>query len=122
MKVRDIMTTRLITADAEATIGAAATQMGENRVGSVMVVDGDLLLGILTERDIVRALSNTFDAPTRPIDEWMTKNPVTVLPDGDVREALRAMVEGGFRHLPVCVEGRSVGMVSIRDVAAVLSD
>ncbi len=120
--VREIMNSRLTTCDAEATVGEAATLMGERAVGSVLIVDGERLLGILTERDIVRALTNAHDAPTRPVSEWMTKGPSTVDPETSVKEALRVMVDGGFRHLPVCEDDRVVGMVSIRDVAGSMAD
>lgn len=117
MKVSEIMNRNLLTVDQETMVSEAATLMGERRVGSVLVVEGDRLIGILTERDIVRALSNVHDAPSRPVVEWMTKDPTTVGPDAEVRDALRTMVDGGFRHLPVAEGERVVGMLSMRDVA-----
>ena len=121
MTVDTIMAKDLCTAGAESTVADAATLMGENAVGSVLIVrDGDLV-GILTERDIVRALSSAHDAPTRPVTEWMTSDPVTVAPDADVNIALQTMIEGGFRHLPVTDGGRPVGMLSLRDIAGTLS-
>lgn len=122
MNVADLMTTNLCSVDPESTVGEAATLMGERHVGSVVVCDGDRLVGILTERDIVRALSSTHDAPMRPVIEWMTKDPSTVSPQTSVKEALRTMVDGGFRHLPV-VDGEKVaGMVSIRDLAGSMAE
>ncbi|MFA5890083.1 MAG: CBS domain-containing protein [Actinomycetota bacterium] len=121
MKIREIMSTTLTVAEAEATLGEAATLMGEHRVGSVVVFENDHMVGIFTERDVVRALSNTHDAPVRPVAEWMTKNPRTIDPGAEVQEALAAMIEGSFRHLPVLEDGRVVGMVSIRDVARALN-
>lgn len=123
MKVSDIMATALCTADAESTVADAATLMGEHSVGSVMIVDpGGALLGILTERDIVRALSSAHDAPMRPVTEWMTHAPTTIAPDAELRAALRTMVDGGFRHLPVVGPDGPVGMLSIRDVAGHLAE
>ncbi|HVL33855.1 MAG TPA: CBS domain-containing protein [Actinomycetota bacterium] len=122
MKISEIMHTSLTTAEAETSLGEAATLMGERGVGSVLIVDGETLLGILTERDLVRALSSEFDAPQRPVVEWMTKGPVTVTPDVDTREALRVMMDGGFRHLPVCDGDRLVGVISIRDLAGAIAD
>jgi CBS domain-containing protein len=122
MKVADIMKPNLCTVDPEATVGEAATLMGERRVGSVLVLEGERLVGILTERDIVRALSSTHDAPQRPVIEWMSKDPTTTTPGTSVREALRTMVDGGFRHLPVCEGDKVEGMVSIRDLAGTLAD
>ena len=117
MKVRDFMATELCTCDPESTVGEAATLMGEHRVGSVLVLEHDRLVGILTERDIVRALTMAHDAPQRPVVEWMSKDPTTVSPEADAREALERMLAGGFRHLPVTQGDAVVGMLSLRDVA-----
>jgi CBS domain-containing protein len=119
--VNEVMNTRLTTCDPEATVGEAATLMGERHVGSVLVCEEERLVGIITERDIVRALSQAHDAPQRPIAEWMTKGPTTTAPEADIQEALRIMVEGGFRHLPVTEAERVVGMVSIRDLAGAVA-
>lgn len=122
MRVAQIMSTDLCTAEPEATVGEAATLMGEHQVGSVLILEDGHLVGILTERDIVRALSSTHDAPIRPVVEWVTKDPRTVSPDVEVRDALRTMVDGGFRHLPVVEGEKVVGMISIRDVAGAMSE
>ncbi len=122
MKVSEIMSKTLTIVEPEVTLGEAATLMGERHVGSVVVVENEALVGILTERDIVRALSREHDAPTRPVVEWMTKGPTTTGPDAEVKEALRTMVDGGFRHLPVVDGANVVGMVSIRDVAGAMAD
>lgn len=122
MRVSEIMSKSLTVVEPEATLGEAATMMGERHVGSVIVSEGDRLVGILTERDIVRALSREHDAPGRPVVEWMSKDPTTTGPETEVKEALRTMVDGGFRHLPILEKGRVVGMVSIRDVAGAMAD
>ena len=122
MKVSEIMCTTLTVVEPEVTLGEAATLMGERHVGSVIVCENVRLVGILTERDIVRALSHEHDAPQRPVVEWMTKDPTTTEPGADVKEALRTMIDGGFRHLPVLDGGRVAGMVSIRDVAGAMAD
>ncbi|HJT37386.1 MAG TPA: CBS domain-containing protein [Actinomycetota bacterium] len=122
MKVSEIMSTTLTVVEPEVTLGEAATLMGERHVGSVIVCENVRLVGILTERDIVRALSHEHDAPQRPVVEWMTKDPTTTEPGADVKEALRTMIDGGFRHLPVLDGGRVAGMVSIRDVAGAMAD
>lgn len=121
MRVSEIMSTELCRVEPEATVGEAATLMGERAVGSVLVCDAERLLGILTERDIVRALSTDFDAPREAVREWMTKDPRTIAPDADIRDALQTMVEGGFRHLPVRDGERVIGMLSMRDVAGHLA-
>jgi CBS domain-containing protein len=115
--VRDIMSTELITVDDQTTVAQAATVMGGRHVGSALVMEGEELLGIFTERDIVKALSQDFDAPQTLVTHWMTRQPITIEPDNTSDEALRRMLEGGFRHLPVVEGGRVIGMLSIRDVS-----
>jgi acetoin utilization protein AcuB len=67
-------------------------------------------------------MSTAHDAPARPVVEWMTKKPTTTAPDTPVREALRVMVDGGFRHLPVIDDDKVVGVLSMRDIAKALAD
>jgi CBS domain-containing protein len=122
MKIGDLMSKDLCTVDEETTLAEASTLMGERHVGSAVVVNDGRLVGIVTERDVVRAMSTAHDAPARPVVEWMTKHPVTADPTLPVKEALRTMVDGGFRHLPVCEDDHPVGMVSMRDIAKALAD
>ena len=122
MNVEELMSKPVCSVDPETTLAEASTVMGERHVGSALVLDGEQLVGILTERDVVRAMSSSFDAPMRPVVEWMTKRPTTIGPESPVKEALRVMVEGGFRHLPVLQGDVVVGMVSMRDIAKALAD
>jgi CBS domain-containing protein len=115
--VGEIMSTDLVTVRGEATVAEAATVMGERRVSSALVMNEDALDGIFTERDIVRALSEHFDAAGHPISDWMTRHPVTVGVGTTVQEALDLMLSKGFRHLPITEGTRVVGMVSIRDIS-----
>ena len=115
--VREVMSTELITMEPTATVAEAATVMGERHVGSALVMEGDSLVGIFTERDIVRALSQDFDAPRHQISDWMTRDPITVDPESSTEDALDKMLRGGFRHLPVAEGGRAVGVLSMRDIS-----
>jgi CBS domain-containing protein len=115
--VGEIMTKELISVGSGSTVAEAATVMGERKVGSALVVDDDELVGIFTERDIVRALSQDFDAPGHPITHWMTRDPATISPETTVKEALDIMLTRGFRHLPVLDGSTPVGMVSMRDLS-----
>lgn len=116
--VGDIMTTGLFSIEPTTTVAEAATVMGERRIGSALVMDGERLMGIFTERDIVRALGEHFDAAGHPVSEWMTAEPLTVEPSTPVDDALRMMLDGNFRHLPVTEGGRVAGIVSMRDLTA----
>ncbi len=120
--VADVMSTGLITVQPSATVAEAATVMGKGHVGSVLVFEGDELVGIFTERDVVKAFSQDFAAPSTTVEQWMTRNPMTIDPDASVPDALNRMLERGFRHLPVVAEGRVVGMVSMRDLSAATSE
>lgn len=119
MRVSDAMSRELNRTGPETTIAEAASMMSQRRVGSTLVCAGDRLLGIFTERDILRAVSHDASAMRDSLEHWMTRGPRTVTPDTNLDEALRIMVEGHFRHLPVQEEGRLVGMLSMRDVSRV---
>jgi CBS domain-containing protein len=119
MKVRDVMTQVVLTAAVGTTIAEAASLMAQRRVGSALVTEGERLLGIFTERDIVKALSQDSSATNQAIEHWMTRGPQTSSPDATVEEALQRMVDGNFRHLPVVEGGRLVGMISMRDISRV---
>ena len=118
--VREIMSAELVTVDPSVHLLEAAHAMSVGHVGSVLVLDAGALVGIFTERDILRAIAAhpmADAARTSPITAAMTKDPVTVGPDTTVGEALDLMLAHGFRHLPI-VEGNEVlGVVSMRDLA-----
>jgi CBS domain-containing protein len=119
MKVRDVMTQVVLTAQTGTTIAEVASLMAERRVGSALVVEGDRLIGIFTERDIVKALSQDSSAIHQGIGHWMTKQPQTIRFHATTDEALQRMLDGGFRHLPVMDGDRMVGMISMRDLSRV---
>jgi CBS domain-containing protein len=116
--VRDIMSTTLVTVEPAATIAEAATVMGGHHVGSAVVLDDGRLAGIFTERDILRALASDFDAAGHTVEQWMTRDPYTVPPAASLAEARDAMLDRGFRHLPVVEEDTVLGIVSLRDLTA----
>ena len=114
--VGEIMTGSVFSIEPSMTVAEAATVMGERKIGSAVVLDGERLAGIFTERDIVRALGEHFDAAGHPVSEWMTADPMTVPPETPVQEALNTMLERGFRHLPVVENEQILGIVSMRDL------
>jgi CBS domain-containing protein len=116
--VADLMTTALFWIEPTTTVAEAATVMGERRIGSALVMEDERLLGIFTERDIVRALGQHFDAAGHPVSEWMTADPLSVPPTTAAEEALGTMLSRGFRHLPVVDGDQVVGIVSMRDLTA----
>ena len=114
--IRDVMSTDLTVVSPKTTVADAATMMSTRQVGSAIVLDGERLLGIFTERDVLRAVGSDFDAEHHAVTEFMTKDPKTIGPQVDAHEALESMFAFGFRHLPVVESGKVVGIVSMRDV------
>jgi CBS domain-containing protein len=104
-----------VTAPADTMVCEAARLMKEHNIGALMVLEGDKLAGVFTERDaLFRVLAAGLDGAT-PLSAVMTANPLTISPDVPFSSALNVMHEGHFRHLPVVEDGRVVGVVSVRD-------
>jgi len=119
--VAEHMTRSLLTVSADATLGEASSAMAERGVGAVVVLDGDSIVAILTERDVMKAVAAGQDG-TAPVTDWMTRHPDTIEPDDTTDHAASLMIHGGFRHLPVVEDGKVVGIVSIRDLMKVALD
>ena len=100
----------------EATLGDAAVALVEAGVGSLGVLGDRELIGIITERDLVRALAEGADPESDTVADWMADAPDTFSPDVDVEEAARWLLEVGYRHMPVMEDGELLGIVSIRDI------
>ena len=100
----------------EATVAEAAEALITDGVGSLAVVEGRRLVGIFTERDVVRAVSEGADPEEEVVEDWMSETPDTFGPDVEVREAAAWLLEMGYRHMPVMQEGELLGIVSIRDI------
>jgi CBS domain-containing protein len=113
----DLMTREVLTVEPSDTIGEAAQKMVDYGVSSVVVSDFGRLIGILTERDLTRAVAGRTHSSEARVREWMTPDPVTLPPSAKAEEAANVMLERGFRHVPVVDEEQPVGIVSIRDVA-----
>jgi CBS domain-containing protein len=116
--LRDIMTEDVLTVAPEDTLGEVASKMVDRGVGAVVVGDFGRIIGVLTERDIMRAVAARTHSSDARAREWMTSDPITASADTDVEEAARTMMDKGFRHLPVVEGEKAVGIVSIRDVVA----
>ena len=102
------------------TVRQAARLMREKKIAAVLVMEGERLVGIVTERDMtVRVVAAGLDADTTPVSEMMTADPDTLAPSDTASDALRMMKSRNYRHLPVVDGGTVVGMVSVRDLYAV---
>jgi CBS domain-containing protein len=117
MKIKEIMTTDVRAVSANDSISEAANIMKQLDVGAVPVLDNHLLVGIITDRDLVlRAVAEGKNADER-VSTIMTKNITTVSPDTDVHKAADLMASQQIRRLPIVENGRLVGIVSIGDMA-----
>lgn len=107
---------KLLTAPPQTTVLQAATMMAKKHVGAVLVVEGERLVGIFTERDAVfRVIARRLDPATTPLADVMTRDPRTIAPDKSFGHAMLLMHETHCRHLPVVEDGKPVGIVSSRN-------
>ena len=113
------MSRDLLSVEAGVSIMEVAQRMVDRNVGAVLVQDDGRLTGILTERDILRAVARGLREDTRVAD-CMTAHPETIGPDDTTEHAIVLMLHGGFRHLPVTESDDLVGMISIRDLVPLL--
>lgn len=120
MLVSQILRTKgdlVFTATPTDTVGAICALLYSRRVGAMVVMDGDRLAGIVSERDIVRALAEAGGgALSQPISSYMTKDVLVAAPHETIDAMLSQMTDRRIRHLPVCERGRLIGIVSIGDL------
>ncbi len=114
--VADLMTRDVLTVDPADSLGEAAEKMIDRNVGALVVSDFGNIIGIITERDILRAAAHRTSSAETRVRQWMTTDVVTVPPSMPADEAAKTMLDRNFRHLPVVQDGRPVGIVSIRDL------
>ena len=118
LTVRQVMTADFLTAEPSDTLGETAEKMARADVGSALVVDAGRLIGILTSRDLVRALAGRTHSSEARVREWMTSDPRVARPDTPAGEAALIMMEEGCHHLPVVENDRPVGVVGMRAVVS----
>ena len=116
VEVREVMSPDVATVASDASVSDAAKVMVKGGFGSVIIVHGKMLVGILTERDVLRAAAEETDLSAASVEDWMTPDPETAEPDLETEDAAGMMLSRGFRHLPVTQDGDLVGIVSLRDV------
>ncbi|MDQ1704117.1 MAG: hypothetical protein QOF18_483 [Frankiaceae bacterium] len=115
------MTRASVTESPADPLRAAANRMWNQQTGSLLVMEDDALLGIVTERDLMKAVARGADLDATPVSAVMTRTVLTVDPDTSLHEAARHMATRWIRHLPVVLDGKVVGMVSQRDLCGVLA-
>jgi CBS domain-containing protein len=118
---RNHMSRNLLTVAPDVKLNEVAKRMVSRDVGAVLVVQDDRLAGILTERDVLRAVAAGLEEETL-VRDCMTRDPETIESNETTREAATLMIHGGFRHLPIMEGDEIVGMLSIRDLMRVALD
>jgi CBS domain-containing protein len=122
MKVSDLMTKAAVTDAADDTLAEAAAKMRAQQTGSLLIMEGASLSGIVTERDVLKVVGAGQDPKSVSLRDVMTKDPVTVDPDSSIQDAAKIMFDKWFRHLPVTTgDGRVVGIISMRDLLTLVS-
>ena len=117
--VGEIMSSPVVTATSSETVADVASRMVDEKVGSVVVVDGERPVGILTERDLIRVASSGAEPSATKVSEWMTEDPDTVSPDTPIEDAFASLSEKGYRHIPVVDDASLKGIVSLRDLMTI---
>jgi CBS domain-containing protein len=117
--LRDFMSSGdVLTIEPTVTLGEAARAMRRRDVGAAVVYESGRLVGIFTERDLLRAIADSRHPDQHHVRTYMTPDPITLPPDHSPSEAAQIMTERKFRHIPVLEGGQLVGIVSIRDLVS----
>jgi len=121
VQVRDIMTEATFTDSPHDSLRSAAEPMWRQQTGSLLITESGRLAGIITERDVMRAVALGADPDKATVDDAMTTEVYTVPPDMALQDAAREMAARWIRHLPVVEGGQLLGVVSMRDVTGVFA-
>lgn len=120
MKVRTILATKgtnVVTIRPHQSLRQAARLLARHNIGALIVVnEPGQLMGIISERDIIRAVARLENALVQPVSEVMTKEVIIGLPNDDLMAVAHAMTEKRFRHLPIVEQGEIVGIISMKDI------
>jgi CBS domain-containing protein len=116
LEAGEVMTRRFLAVAPEDTLGEVAERMAAENRGSALVVEEGRLIGIVTSRDVLRAITARVHPSEARIREWMTAEPSAAASDTPAPDAARIMLRGGFHHLPIVEGERPVGVVGLRAV------
>jgi CBS domain-containing protein len=116
MQVKELYRAVVVTVDAGESLASAARRMVSHGIGSLAVLDDGQPAGIVTERDVARAVADDADMAVTPVGYYLTVAPAVAAPDEDAQEVADRMLDLGVRHLPVVDHGEVVGMLSVRDL------
>jgi CBS domain-containing protein len=118
MEIENIMVQKVVTVNADATIREAVKLMNQHEIGCVVAVQAGEIVGIITERDLLKKVLEASKDPTKvKVREIMSKKLIVGTPTMDVTEAARIMLKRNIKKLPIVVDGRLVGIVTLTDIA-----
>jgi CBS domain-containing protein len=115
VQLADLMATDVLAVSPDTTMADAARHMVAREAGAAVVIEDGDLVGVISERDLMRAIPDAC-SPDTPVADRMSRHVRTASPTTTVAEAMAIMIEGRFRHLPVAEAGRVLGIVSMRDL------
>jgi len=121
MKISEIMTQAAVTDSSEDTLTEACDKMRHNQTSSILIMDGQRMIGIVTERDVVKAVAHGLDPKETRVKDLMTTDIVTIGPMTTLKDAAEIMASKWIRHLPIVEGSKVVGMISQRDLTGVLA-
>jgi CBS domain-containing protein len=116
--VRDLMSKSIVTGDPRQTLVEAAAEMRARRTSALAVLDDESIVGIITERDLMRAIADGRDPSTTHVSQYMTHSPINIDALEPASSAAVMMIKHRVRHLPVTAGGRLAGFLSARDLLA----
>jgi CBS domain-containing protein len=122
MKISEIMTKAAVTDSAEDTLAEACEKMRHAQTSSILIMDGERMVGIVTERDVVKCVARGLDPKGTTLKDIMTTDIVTIGPMTTLKEAANIMATKWIRHLPIVEGSKVVGMISQRDLTGVLAE
>lgn len=116
MRIIGLYQRKVITSDLTDTVARAARRMRLHAISALPVIEHDRIIGIVTERDITKAVALDMDPKTTTVADVMTQHPLVATPDEAADAVAMRMLEHGVRHLPVVDDHRLLGMISARDL------
>lgn len=119
MLVNEVMNKKVVVAKKEVTLKEASGVMSKFGIGSLVVTEGDKVVGMITNNDIVKSVAGDKPAESTLVEEVMSKNVVTIEPDKSIEDAVELMVEHKMREMPVVENNKIKGILSVTDIAVV---
>lgn len=123
-RISSLPLTPPVTVETGTPVGRVVDEVQKRNVGCVLVYEAGRMIGIITERDmLLKVVARDVDYTTAKIDDFMTRDPVTLSPDDSVGDAAALMTEHNFRHIPIIARnGTATGIVSIKDIIQLLAE